>query len=1027
MSGPVASARRWPTRALGWVLALFYSVPGFAQLADIPLSQLHHMQWTVHNGAPSGMTDMVQTRDGYIWVLGNGRLFRFDGVEFERIQQVGGQPLPADRVYMLWARPAGGLWISYPFGGATFIGEDGRSQSYSTDAGLPANAVTSFAEDGEGRMWLGTTRGLFRLEDGRWLGADETWQFPQDAVFGLRLDGEGTLWVRTRDALYFQPRGEHVFKPALQADARLMFASLLEAPDGRVWLARDGSGLAALRAPPSGQALSMDWQPLLDPDDGTPELMIDRDSNLWRAAWDGVTRVPLRAGDGAGQGAAWRASDAEPIRLLGETPGTIMQDREGNVWARSNGGLSRFRRSALAKVKLERASYGTAAIAAADDRSVWASDSDNGLHRLQDGLARESFPSRHETFSVLHRDHTGTLWFGGRAGSIYRRRGEEWVEWRSDDADAAGGIQAIVSQSDGSLWVSVVRAGVYRVVDNRWTPWGGLPGLPREPATSMAVGPDDRLWLGYVGNRLAIVERGQVTLYDTTDGLATGAVQVMAVAGSHVWIGGEKGLSRFDGERFHTVRGGEQHTFGNVTGLIERAGGEVWLNTSDGAVSIDASEVAGVVADPAHPVRFRLFDHLDGTSGAAQHVGPWPTAVESTDGRLWFTTSNGVVTLAPQPPPRNPVVPDVYIKSITVDGHRTSIDGPTQDALQLPTRPLVVRVAYTAPSFTIPERVHFRYRLEGSEMGWEEVGTRREAFFTGLPPGSYRFQVTAANESGVWNEAGASVAFVVPPTFMQSRVFLLACVVAGAGAIWLLFVLRMRQVKAKLQWRNEARLMERERIARDLHDTFLQGVQGLMLRFQSAAERIPEGERARELMEEALDRADRVLTEGRDKVAELRASVSLDLPEALALSGNELARDYGVAFQALVEGSRRELNPLVQEEAFLIGAEALANAFRHARATRISVTTVFGRRQMELRIRDDGSGFDVSGVRHGHWGLQGLQERAARIRAKLVVASEPGVGTTVELRLPAKWAYTRARGHRTDAREDVGTPKEDQP
>ncbi|MCF5992804.1 ATPase, partial [Xanthomonas perforans] len=198
----------------------------------------------------------------------------------------------------------------------------------------------------------------------------------------------------------------------------------------------------------------------------------------------------------------------------------------------------------------------------------------------------------------------------------------------------------------------------------------------------------------------------------------------MAVSGRDVWIGGEKGLARFDGKRFHSVLNSEGLRFGSIAGLIQRAGGELWLNTSDGAVFIDANEVRNIVANPAHLARSRLFDHNDGFPGAVQLLSTWPTAIESTDGRLWFTTSSGVVTLAPGPLPRNMVTPNVYLKSITVDGQRTSIEGQSRSVIALPTKPRVIQLAYTAPSFTMPERVQFRYRLKGSAMGWEDVGTR---------------------------------------------------------------------------------------------------------------------------------------------------------------------------------------------------------------------------------------------------------------------------------------------------------------
>jgi signal transduction histidine kinase/ligand-binding sensor domain-containing protein len=1021
MTGSAATTARWLPIVM--MLALIFCVPALAQPSEIAISQFHQTQWTAQNGAPSGILDIAQTRDGYIWLLANGRLFRFDGVEFERIQQVGGSPLPSGHVHAIWARPAGGLWISYLFGGAMFIGDDGTSRIYSVADGLPPRSVFLFEEDASGRMWAGTTMGLLWLDGDRWKFVDESWGIPQDYMVDMKLDRDGALWLLSEDKLYFQRRGSRRFERALPAHVETSNASFIGAPDGRVWLAKANSGLTELQMPEPGQPMVLNWRPFASNfKDVLPSaLLIDQEWNVWASDWSVVTRTPLRDGERTPQGGSTPVGDMPgQVHLAGEGSSRILHDREGNIWATSSGGLTRFRVPAFLKIGIERIAYGTAALAADDNGSVWISEHTGKLHRFEGGLKRETVQSPHEPFAVLHRDHAGTLWVGGSSNAIYHRRGAQWIEWRPEDATSARGVQAIVSQPDGTLWVSAIGVGVYRVADNRWTLWGGLAGLPREPATAMAIDPAGRLWFGYVDSRIAVVDRGQVTVYDADDGLATGAVQVMAVRGRNIWIGGENGLAWFDGLRFQPVYGSERHPFGSVNGIVERAQGELWLNTSDGAVLVAAGEVRRLVANPGHPVRSRLFDHLDGMPSAHANLRPWPTAVESTDGRLWFSTYEGIVSLAPQLPAQNKVVPDVYIKSITVDGQRTDVDGRRSSMLRLPTRPHVLQIAYTAPSFTIPERVHFRYRLEGSEMGWEDVGTRREAYFTGLPPGSYRFQVIAANDSGLWNETGASLEFVIPPTFLQSRTFLAMCVGVGCAALWLLFVLRMRQVKAKLQWRSEARLLERERIARELHDTFLQGVHGLMLRFQSATERIPQGEPARGLMEDALDRADRVLADGRDKVSELRATVSLGLPEALEMAGNELARDYAAGFTARVEGDIRELDPLVQEEAYRIGAEALTNAFRHAGAMRIGVTTVFGRRQLEVRVTDDGCGFDMSSVKKGRWGLKGLRERAEKIRGTVLLSSKPGAGTTVELRVPAKVAYRKADEKRRGWRKILG-------
>lgn len=1009
------------------MLGLLLFARAYGLPADLALSQLHHTQWTIQSGVPSDISFIVQTRDGYIWMAANGRLFRFDGVEFERVERVGAELLPSERVYSIWAPPGGGLWISYLFGGATFIG-DGTVRHYSLDDGLPPNSIRSFAQDSAGYMWAGTGRGLLRLEAGRWSFVHDAWEIPEAYIEDMQLDREGTLWVVTADGVFYLRRGSRRFELGLQLPVE-SWMPLISSPDGVAWLARSDLGITELYLPAPGTPVVPRWRARgVKSKDGLPSLLIDRDSNLWLSDRGTTTRLPLSRGEGAAPGSD--DSDIKTsgyVRLAGEAAGPMLEDREGNIWAVSSGGLDRFRASAFVNVSLADASYGAAPLAAAEDGSVWIGTSLGNLHRFEGTVEREVVRSPIQEFGVLHSDHEGTLWVGSETGSIHHRRGDRWIEWRPDDAKNARGIQAIVSQPDGTMWISIVGVGVYRVSDNRWTLWGGLTDLPREPATMLALDPNGRVWLGYINSRIAVVDQDRVTVYDAADGLSTGAVQVIALGGQNIWVGGEKELNWFDGHSFHSVQGDEKRAFANVSGILEKAEGDLWLNTSDGAALIPVGEVRRFVTSQRHRVRFRLFNHLDGMPGAAALLRPLPTAVESTDGRIWFSTTKGVVSLAPRWPAPNPIVPDVFIKSITVDGTRTDVDTPNASALQLSSNAHVLQINYTALSFAIPERVRFKYQLEGSDMGWQDVGTRRQAHFTGLPPGSYRFQVIASNDSGVWNENGASLEFVIPPTFLQSREFKVICVAAGAAALWLLFVLRMRQVKAQLQSHNEERLLERERIARELHDTFLQGVQGLVLRFQSAAERIPEDAPARKLMEDALDRADRVLAEGRDKVSELRASVSSNLPEALKMVGNELSHDYAVSFHAEVEGAERELNPLVQEEALRIATEALTNAFRHARATRISTSVLFGRGRFEIRVVDDGSGFDVTHVQSGRWGLQGIRERAERIRGKIVLSSQPGVGTTVELHIPAKLAYQSAAGTRWNWGRSSGVSNTEKP
>ena len=335
-----------------------------------------------------------------------------------------------------------------------------------------------------------------------------------------------------------------------------------------------------------------------------------------------------------------------------------------------------------------------------------------------------------------------------------------------------------------------------------------------------------------------------------------------------------------------------------------------------------------------------------------------------------------------------------------------------------------MQIDYTAISLQSPDQLKFRYRMEGVDQDWVDAGDRRQAYYAQLGPGNYRFQVIAANKDGVWNTVGASLQFEIPPTFMQSGWFVLLCAAIAAFLLWLVYSLRMRQVTAGLQRRFEERVAERERIARELHDTLLQAVQGLILKIQNASEDIPADSPSRKVLAQALDRADEVLVEGRDRVKDLRIShaVSSDLSSTIGTMGSELAQQNSVRFNVSVEGTTRALDSIVREEVLRIAQEALANAFRHANASKIEAEIIFERKEFLLRIRDDGRGIDEVTLKTGrddHWGLQGMRERAKKIRAKFEVWSRRGAGTEIELRVPARIAYKKSpwgwRGRRTDA------------
>jgi signal transduction histidine kinase len=396
-----------------------------------------------------------------------------------------------------------------------------------------------------------------------------------------------------------------------------------------------------------------------------------------------------------------------------------------------------------------------------------------------------------------------------------------------------------------------------------------------------------------------------------------------------------------------------------------------------------------------------------------------PRVAKSADGKLWFPAGDGVSVVDPPHLPFNQLPPPVHIEQITAD--RKTYDAASN--LRLPPLIRYLEIDYTAPSVVAPQKIHFRYKLEGEDRDWQDVGNRRQAFYTNLSPRNYRFRVAASNNSGVWNEAGASLNFSIAPAYYQTRWFQASCMAAFLGLLWALHRYRLHQIAQEFNVRLDERVNERTRIARELHDTLLQSFQGLMLRFQVAHDELPaRPAEARKTLENALDEAAQAITEGRDAVQGLRSSTveTNDLAQAIGSLGEELAGDESnpnrLECSVEVEGTPRDVNPILQDEIYRIAAEALRNAFRHAQARRIEVAIAYSDRQVRLRVRDDGKGIDSEVLeeqgRAGHWGLAGMRERAELIGGHLEIWSQQESGTQVELNIPASIAYATSPSRR---------------
>ncbi|MBV7538673.1 hypothetical protein KW842_23130 [Duganella sp. sic0402] len=983
-------------------LASSVAQPAIAKPAPkhVPASiELQHTAWTARDGVPPNIRDIEQTADGWLLLGGDEGLYRFDGAKFELYQPRSGS-LFSGGVLAMGRLSDGRLWISSD-GASLALLQDGVATTYGDADGLPRASFYKVVQEANGRLWVASSIGIHQLEPGakRWHDANAAVGLPSKfAALDLMQDRRGTFWLLSTAGLFSRPAGAKVFSKVMD---RQVAGRLEETPDGRVWASEPGGrGMQLLYAPPDSKAAVPDMS-MAD----SIKFMFDRAGNLWLSGDEGVRQLTFEGGKTIVREFSMQQG------LSGASVWALQQDREGNIWVATPEGLDQFRPRRVQEAQLAPMMTFGAPLLAGSHGDAWI---DQYYYPALDATPVQYGPGGGDAtlVKVLYRDPRGQVWSGARDG-LWQVNGSQRVGIPPPEDIGKRRFIVIldmVMDGDGGLWVSFAGRGVFRLKDGAWTALGGMPELDKAVVLSMTADTAGRLWFGTMDNTVFKLEGGKVTKLGAQEGLKLGAIDAITPYRNGVLVGGQPGLMWFDGQLFRSLKGASEARFSGVKGVLLAPDGGVWLNSSQGLQAIDAREMAQAMQQPDYAVRVVQFNFNDGVRGISSSESSTPRLTRLSTGELLFATTSGVYRLDPQRYRTNPSPPPVYITGIWSDNAAQPLL-PTQTEVQLPPSPESVRIDYTALSLTLPQRVQFRYMLEGVDTHWREAGNRRSAFYTTLAPGSYRFRVVAANEDSVWNTDGASVTLVVPPTLVQTVWFKLLCAAVAAAALYLLHRWRLARTTARLLERMRTRLDERERIARTLHDTFLQSVQGLSLRFHSIKSALPGNTVAQQKIDDALDAADAVAKEGRDQLMALRAQHLCrdDLATALAASGCAAAELHSVSFALHEQGQRRALVPEVQDELFAIGREAIVNALRHSGSATVTAQLSYGAAAFTLEVSDQGKGLDdevrKTGQRERHWGLAGMRERAARIGAKLAIHSTPGAGTRVVVTLRAALAY----------------------
>jgi signal transduction histidine kinase len=686
-----------------------------------------------------------------------------------------------------------------------------------------------------------------------------------------------------------------------------------------------------------------------------------------------------------------------------------MEDRQHNLWVGSAVGLERFRPSIATSLKLP-GDMTEFTMLPDHDGSIWFGPALSAHGYRWWHAASEITPADGYDLdtTAAYRDIDGSALLGTGYGFLRRFANGKFepVEPLPPDAEKGDDIMTIVRDGQQKLWLGIRSHGFYRLDDGRWVANGGFDALPQHGVRRAVADKRGRLWFSYP-TEVFILDGQHLTRYGSDAGMDIASVSDMVTDGIPL-VGGADGLAAFDGGRFHRIQALDAAALTGINGIVRLKDGTVWLNGHEGGVRIAPGEIEHALKDDSYRIALRVFGVEDGMPGVAHGGYPFPSLIEGTDGRLWFSDTKGIAWLDPAKVPASRDDPMMVIRSIMVGNA-------TYRPNTLPTLPSGTRniqIDYTVVGLSNPDKARFRYQLTGIDNDWQDAGSRRQAFYTNLGPGTYQFRVTATNDDNAWTRDAAVVNVTIKPTFYQTIWFLALCIALILAMLWMAYLYRVRLLTRRLQQRLEERHAERDRIARELHDTYLQTVHGLVLKVDAVSHELPEGGTKNKILS-ALNLANVALAEGRNRVYALRAEASnnMDLVAAFEEVAQEYSGDPSLAFKVTLTGAVKAADPLVIDELYASGREAILNAFHHASAKAIEVGIHYDKAGIRIEIVDDGKGIDPQVIQEGgisgHWGLRGMRERMARIGGGCEISRNDNGGTRVTLFVAARQAYAR--------------------
>jgi signal transduction histidine kinase/ligand-binding sensor domain-containing protein len=813
-------------------------------------------------------------------------------------------------------------------------------------------------------------------------------------------DTEGYLWVTTEGPLLrWKPGHSETYLPNEWKRAKGIETAVrvVGMPDGSVLVCMRRTGaFGGLQRLSRGR-----WEPVkVHGFDGSevPALSALRDNQggIWLGAEDkGIYHI--------------HGNDFEKFSseegLSGDSVYGFYQDRENGIWVATSGGVDYFHpnKTMIFSERHARDSSFVDAVSAGHDNAVWFGS--GGLELLKNGHIERIRPDPGlPGFLALFEDSFGRVWCGIN-NDLYRYDRGKFQKVRGKSGGATHFIVGITEDSAHDIWAEVsggshelIRIHGLEVVEE-------YPEAVIPSARALAAGANGVLWLGLRNGDLARFHDGHAEVFPSPGGPKSYVYQVVVNPDGTVFATTSAGLVGWKDGATRLLSSKNGLPCDTVIGAARDDQDSIWVYTGCGLARIEKEEMDRWWRDDTAIVTPKMLDVFDGIqSGRAPNFNPM---ARTPDGRLWIANHYSLQMIDPAHLAQNQVPPPVQIEKLVADRRRYEPDG----KISFPPLMLNLEVDYAALSFVNPQKVRFRYKLEGRDTAWQEAGNRRQAFYTDLRPGSYRFHVIASNDDGLWNQEGASVVFVIAPAWYQTSVFRISCLVVALFLLWLFYYLRMKEASRSIRVRFDERIAERTRLARDLHDTLLQTLQGSKLVADDALEHRSNVEYTSRSLEKLSEWIDRAMREGRAALNALHASAfdNRALSERLqsALDEREL---NGVSERFVtISGTPVTMDPIITDEICSVGYEAIRNALMHSHATRIEVQLSYSE-DFALIVRDNGRGMDsttASKGKDGHFGLQSMSERAARIHGQFQLITAPNLGTTIELKIAGKTAFDR--------------------